>query len=469
MSELPVFPRADLFGPDAPEKPIIPESRDVIILGGGVAGLTAASLLSDENRNLLLLESGERLGGTHRSLDVNGYTFDIGSFFFYSSYLLFRRHPQLVRMAVPAPYQAQRVDPCGMIRTYPFSPEELKSLSFRQMAGFAVSLLSGKLALRSDRTVKQVCYRMLGRAFYEYSGLANYVARFYGPDLPDSRISPVFVDKRMRFIKNRTRPAALMHAFSKAFRTRAPHGSATNPEEMTPLIRPESGFDALYAPLAEDLRSRGVTIQLNSAVRSIVKRGDGFVVTTSNGAVFTRQLVSTLPLETLLRLIGHEAKGRLSSGSLLTLCVSFAGHRGFDASVLYNFHASGRWKRLTMHSDFYGMRQGREYFSVEIPVSENHPLSGEDAFADFADSARAHGLFAGGLELEETVFTPFAYPRYELGYEAALAEALAVVDDFGIVTAGRQGRFDYLPTSGSIAGQVADTLRPMMGADALKG
>ncbi len=46
---------------------------DVIIIGGGVSGLTAASILSSlGNENILVLEASDRLGGRIRTEETPG-------------------------------------------------------------------------------------------------------------------------------------------------------------------------------------------------------------------------------------------------------------------------------------------------------------------------------------------------------------------------------------------------------------
>ncbi|MEZ5687525.1 MAG: NAD(P)-binding protein [Caenibius sp.] len=431
---------------------------DVIILGGGIAGLSAASILSDKFQNILLIDSFPQLGGTQHSIDTNGYTFDIGSYFFYPRSILFERHPTLLESTLPAPCSSERIRPDGTISSYPFASRELREYSLWEKGRFFFSLMNGKLTIWDEKNLEQSCHRMIGKAFYEHSGLSNYVARFYGPDLPAARISPIFVDKRLQFLRNRTRFGSALKTIQEGYFRKVVQPTV---QGDVGRVRAEAGFPAMYAPVADDLVRKGVTIKLNQCLQGIRQEKSGFRVMTSEGELRALQIVSTLPIQVLLNLIEKGADFILPSGPLLTLCVSFKGNRGFDGGVLFNFHDQGRWKRLTMHSDFYGLRHNREYFSVEVPVSDNQVVSDTEAFADFLKSVQSHGLFKGDLQLEDSAYTQFAYPRYELGYEKALDDALAIVDDFGIITAGRQGRFDYLPTSGLISRQVEMLLKPM--------
>ena len=51
---------------------------DAIIVGGGIAGLSAAAFLCKQGRNALLCEKEDRLGGLVGSFIENGFTFDAG-------------------------------------------------------------------------------------------------------------------------------------------------------------------------------------------------------------------------------------------------------------------------------------------------------------------------------------------------------------------------------------------------------
>ena len=58
---------------------------DVIVVGGGVAGLVAARGLAATGRAVLLLEGSPGLGGKLRSAEVAGLTVDVGACLLYTS------------------------------------------------------------------------------------------------------------------------------------------------------------------------------------------------------------------------------------------------------------------------------------------------------------------------------------------------------------------------------------------------
>lgn len=51
---------------------------DVIVVGGGIAGLTSASFLCKSGYKVLLCEKEDQLGGLVGSFNYKGFTFDAG-------------------------------------------------------------------------------------------------------------------------------------------------------------------------------------------------------------------------------------------------------------------------------------------------------------------------------------------------------------------------------------------------------
>ncbi len=58
--------------------------RNVVIIGGGPAGLTAAYELTKFNRRPIVLEKGDKVGGLARTENYKGFYFDMGGHRFFT-------------------------------------------------------------------------------------------------------------------------------------------------------------------------------------------------------------------------------------------------------------------------------------------------------------------------------------------------------------------------------------------------
>ena len=54
------------------------KNNGIVIVGAGMAGLTAAAYLARENYSVLLVDKNNRCGGLVNTFDYDGFSFDSG-------------------------------------------------------------------------------------------------------------------------------------------------------------------------------------------------------------------------------------------------------------------------------------------------------------------------------------------------------------------------------------------------------
>lgn len=427
-----------------------PAIRTWAVLGGGIAGLAAADRLARDGQDVVVIEMDEHCGGLHRSHDVGPYTFDAGSIFYENDAEIFRLAPGL-REQCPAIRRIQRrITPAGTLAHYPFSLRELERLPRARAAAAFASLGWSRLCVRRDGTLHAVLRQRLGSMLPEALGLEAYLARFH--HLPASAIDEAFYDERMAFVERNTRLRAMLPALARSILG----GPGRTPALRPPMrVRPRQGSAALFDAVVARLRASGVRFATSAPVEGIARRDRGFAIHTAAGTFRTDRVLSTIPLAALHRILfGHA--GDLVSLDMGTLFLSAAALHPEAGNVLFNFHTEGLWKRATIHSRIYP-GAGREYLAVETTMTAGAPGAPETQFRDFARHMRSLGL-ADDLAIEGHVRVRHAYPLYTLGARARAREMLARVAQFGIVAAGRQGSFEYLPTSTRVMRRVVEQM-----------
>ena len=423
--------------------PILPpQDADVIVLGAGVTGLTAGAHLS-KTASVLLLDEYESPGGNHISHDFGPYSFDIGAIFFWTDSPLLKVFPGIGDQWTPVEYETARICPDGRVRKYPFEfRDELLSRGPVYVGAVLSDILFNKLFGKRDASAASFARYYLGERLLRDSGLATYLRRFYG--LPIEAISFNFAKRRMVWIAQNGSVRHKLTKLAKAVRQRL--GLERPTTVIFPFARPRGGFSVMYEHALNQLKQAGARAQLGTSLTGVEKTPTGFVVHTSSGTFRAPRLISTIPLARSGALFGVDVTQAPESSVLITLCCRFRGDRKFGALILFNFHNDGLWKRLTMHSDYYGAVDGWEYFSVEVTLREVTQTP-EQLFEDFRSSVAQAGLFDGALELVDSFRTDFAYPVYDHSAEAKKAKIAGALTALGVETMGRQGDFDYIPSA----------------------
>lgn len=423
----------------------------VIILGAGVAGLFAADRLSKAGLDVTVIERTDRCGGAHRSHGIGGYTFDLGSFFYEEGARIFELAPQLREICPKVLRIQRRIAPSGAILHYPLDPRDVLRQSPWQFPFALLDLAASRLGVRRNGTLEAISRKRLGRTFFATTGLEAYLTRFH--HLPPNKVDEEFFFHRMAHIERSTSAKALIQAAMRSLTSRKPHAVP----QRALRVRPQSGFEAIFNPIAQRLQSRGVRFYLLENVQRIGQDGAIYHVRTDKGSYLADTIVSTIPLEAMHKAAFGKSSGLVSLG-MTTLFISAEWLDPRAGNVLFNFHSQGAWKRATIYSRIYsGTTRGREFFTVEATIAPATAHDPQSSFEDFRAHVTRLGL-ARGLVLEGHDLVDDCYPLYSPGSCTRVQAVRDRVSAFGIVAAGRQGRFEYLPTSSGVIRRVEEEL-----------
>ncbi len=334
------------------------ETYGVIVLGAGISGLVSASILLKEGYgNIVVVDEYAHVGGNHIDCSIGKYTFDIGSFIFQDDSPLLAHLPEIVPLYVPISPTWGRLNPQGVVTQYPISiKDDLIAAGPVEWLRILSSVLFARIFRRRLRNSRDFAQFWIGARLLHGSGLGNYMKRFYG--VSAEKIDIRFAEKRMLWIKEHASLRGL-------FRRLIPRGAKSTPNQQ--LARPKEGFAYLYQAAVQRLERCGVTFLLGTKMHSLRKQGEVFYLETQGRRVAASRVVSTIPLERIQNLCEMRADQGLLTVTLISLFFSFSGDRGFEYSILYNFSHEGSWKRLTMHSDFYGKSDDREFRRERLP------------------------------------------------------------------------------------------------------
>ncbi len=413
----------------------------IAILGGGVAGVVLARELANVPEiSVTLYEIQPRLGGLHRSVAIDGLNYDIGAFLFDREHQLLKSFPVLYDHFVPVNHRSLVVTGSGTFDIYPMSMRGyLRDHGISSVAGDAIGLLASKFRCRQRDTLVAYIEYYLGKRIYRKSGLKAYIERFYATQDTD-----VDIEFALQRLSTLPQDCGLRRNFFRI--VREIFDSRIAEQTWGCYVRPREGFPFAYSLIEQDLLAAGVSVRAGVRVERVERNGDGFLLHsgTREGGEGFDQVVSTIPIGTMLQIIGSRTERPPETIRLVSLCYRFQGDLGFSrANILYNFTYDARWKRMNLHSPLYGRAGGDEYFVVECTNRSDSTETEESYRKDFETHIQRLPILKGSLNYQGAIVTDNAYPFLRRNDVERVAEGRRTLEEFGIALTGRQGRFVY--------------------------
>ncbi|HEV2343974.1 MAG TPA: FAD-dependent oxidoreductase [Actinocrinis sp.] len=442
-------------------------STDLVVLGAGPAGLSAAWRAARRGLSVVVLDRSDAVGGMAASFDVAGIRVDYGSH---------RLNPDMpayvladLRYLLGGDLQTRYRDGRLLLGnkwiTYPFKPRELaRALPAVPMARAAFEAIATpwrrSRAPENPESYAELMRAGFGPTLYEQV-YAPYARKLWG--LAGHEID---VDQARRKAGAPTALAALVRSVRSAMSS-----------ESLAYLYPRRGFGQLSEALADAALTSGARLRLGAVVERLdvgesdiavrlgrsehhiaaAERGgwSGFDHWEASGWLRAKHVFSTLPLPLLARMTSPGAPYE---------AVEASGNLRFRAIVLvYAVHRGSRW---TKHDVHYIPASGTPVSRISEPA--NHRINPEDpedrsvvCFElpcdigdEIWDASDDELLDVVGEAVQRTGLPPLnldwlqvkrlrnVYPVYQRGYRDHLAVLEEWVDRMANLTSfGRLGLF----------------------------
>lgn len=425
----------------------------IVILGAGLAGLSAAWRLSRAGMRVEVIEREATPGGLATSVSWDGYTFDLGPHRFITGDEAILR--QVRDLLAGGLFEKKRKTTINLRRKYLAYPLTLGSVLSElgplfcavAVADYAVTRGARRLRPRGDDNFEEWVVSRFGRTLYNvYFG--PYTEKVWG--MACSEISSRWASQRITlpnlsdvikrlFIPAREKPRTYASLF---------HYPARCIQEIA---------DALVG----GLDGEKVTFHYGAVPSALHREGDRISgITCRAGGVEKEipcdRLLSTIPVTELSRLLpGTEkeildASARLGYRSLHYALLTLDRDAISDDNWIYFPEATYLFNRISEPRNFStgAAPEGKTSLCCEVTFSEGDDVStwdeGKIVGACVEGLTRAGLITSRDVSASRVMRRANAYPIYHVGYERDLAAVLGSVSSFANVsTFGRQGLFRY--------------------------
>ena len=430
-----------------------PSAPSVVAIGAGPAGLTAAYILGQHGVHCHVLEADSQVGGISRTVEREGWRFDLGGHRFFSKV---ERVRQLWHDILPSEDfllrpRMSRIYYNGKFYDYPLrATNALRNLGLFEAVACVNSYAMARLRPPKDTSTFEgwVASRFGWRLYRTF--FKTYTEKVWG--VPATEIQADWAAQR---IKNLSLGKAIRSAL-------LPKGR--NSTSVTSLIEqfeyPRLGPGMMWEECARKSEALGQHVHLNTEVTRIRRSSTAALeVEASNGMTYqATDVISSMPINLLIEVLDGDvpervrrAARRLRHRDFLTVALVVPHEFSFPDNWIYIHAPEVRVGRIQNYGSWspYLIKEGRTCLGLEYFVSQGDDLwEAEDA--ELIERATQELEFLGlvrpgSVEAGYVVRVPRAYPVYDDAY----ADSVDEIRDFlqeewpNIHPVGRNGMHRY--------------------------
>lgn len=416
------------------------DERPVAILGGGLAGLTAATYLRRHGVPVRVYEAGKQLAGLARSeRDADGFTYDCGAHF------ITNRLAAAVGVSAVCrhmPRYGETVWHRGRGYSYPFGLMRSVRYVTSAVAAKVRGVFAGKAVTAADHYRGQYGRKLADEIALPLTAAWSGAA---GEELAAS-VGEKFATSLPRTI--------MLKAAAKATRRTVAVGYSGTVLESPHVwhVYPEGGIGVVCERLADEVRD---AVHTESPVEAVLVENDRAVGVRVNGAdVPARAVVSTAPVHALAKLVRGTDRlaylARFRYRAMVFVNMRFDGPSGLPDVVTWTPEADAPFFRL---SDIglglpWLVPAGKTQVTCDIGcrVGDDTWNAGDESLGERCRTAldrMVPGLAKRYLGCR-VVRTPLAYPVFLTEYEADRRRFEEGTGVAGLYSVGRNGEFAHI-------------------------
>ena len=428
----------------------------VVVVGAGPAGLTAAYELVARNEPVVVLEADDTVGGISRTVNRDGWRFDIGGHRF------FTRVPEVQQMwhAVLSPEEfpvrtrKSRIYYQGALFDYPLKAgNALRGLGLVEAIRCLASYVGSRIRPPKDQShfegwVSARFGERLYRIFFK-----TYTEKVWG--VPATEIQADWAAQR---IKNLSLARAVWTSL-------IPHGPRTN---VTSLIEefhyPTLGPGMMWERARDLVEAGGGEVRMSSPVTALHRDGARVVAVgfqEVDGKIRrqdAKAVISTMPLSELVLAMDppapdvvRDAARALAYRDFLTVALVVPERSGFPDNWIYVHSPGVKLGRVQNFGAWspHMVKPGWTCLGLEYFVNEGDELwtmADDDLIAYAKDEISRIGLIDGAdVHHGYVVRMPKAYPVYDSTYREHVGIIREWLEDNArnVTPVGRNGMHKY--------------------------
>ena len=417
---------------------------DVLIIGGGVAGLMAGIELSKNDKKVVILEKESVVGGQCRTeiLETKDekYRFDYGGHrFITNNEVLLSFVEEILGDDLLVANRSSVILHQNRIYEYPLNIKNLfKVAPFKLLLGTFIDSLKiiFKLVKPNNSSFKSWIVSRFGETLYE-NFFGPYTKKLWG--IEPENLSADWAGQRISLLDLKDVVKKLLFKNKKTVRTYAKS-----------YRYPKYGFGGLPLKMAKKFESLGGKIFTNESVEKFVYNQDKIEAVYTKDKVFhANDIISTMPLNEMSNMLGFESN--LKFRSLRFLCIGldiedfspYTWQYVSDYDLLPTRIQEPKRRSISMSPN------GKSSIMLEIPCNKDDVIWNmeEEKLLEIVKN----DLKKLNFNIEDKIvdyfsfITEHAYTLMDIDYAKKRDDAFEYLNKFKNLTmAGRQGTFRYI-------------------------